>query len=283
MTLNLETWADISDYQNHRPGNDTWRPISFDKMRDAGAVGVAIRKSLGKVHDPSFERNWVAAGAAGLKRTIYWVPYVNFDMVPQLKVAGEWPSGGVFDEHLDIPAWVDVERRPIVPAWRVLPRLMQALNWTKAFFGVAEIYTAQSVWDTYYSRKLGWWKDWELVVANYQPQLYHLATHVLKSAVATQGISPAAPIGWRLGDNGRVLPSEKQWRQWQISADGNGQGPAFGVNSAAIDISFRQIRTDPEQPPDKMVELREAFGELRMLHNRETEVLAEIAAELGVT
>ena len=237
--MNLELWCDISQWQNGYPPAS----IDFFKMRDAGAIGVVIRKSVKLAHDAMFEPNWQDAGDAGLKRSIYWVPSIMLDAEAQKKVASEWPSGGPFEDQLDIPAWIDVELKSRLVLPEATRRILSLMQWSKERFGGTDVYTAPSVWNDFYSNRPGWDSDWDLIVANYRPALYTKPILELRSMIASAVIQPSLPIGW------------KTWRQWQISADGNGLGAAFGGNSFSIDISFRKIDADnPGVDPDAIID-----------------------------
>lgn len=254
--LNLETRTDISCLQNdcdmfnlaEKPG----KPINFAKMREAGATGVAIRKTLGVYHDPWFERNWLGAGDAELRRTVYCVPYVAYSSIVdrQLQVISTWQSGGDFDGQVDDPAWCDAERKHNLGLQLATNRLLPYMFHMQDVFGSVEIYTGLGPWQSWYSNKKGWIDDWGLVVANYVPYLYTLTVEALKERVAKLLISPSIPQGWKYDRSGNlVLPTAARWRQWQISADGNVLGEKFGVHSRDIDISFRQVESEPSPTP----------------------------------
>jgi len=286
MILNPELWCDIASWQNDYNPNDPvghpGKPIDFNKMRDAGAVGVVIRKSVGKNHDVWFERNWKGAGDAGLRRSVYVVPFVYDPIDPQINAAVAWPtSGGVFDGKLDIPAWDDVERKHALPLNTAIGRLLDYHNYVGAVLGKMDFYTAASVWDGFYSKAAGWAQDWELCVANYLPWAYSFSLVELKRQVAEQIVKPTLPIGWRFSKAGVAIPNHMGWRQWQISADGNGRGAEFGCHSKAVDLSFRQVPRVPGSPPDPMAQLREQFGLLKTLSNRQAEIMAEMERELA--
>lgn len=278
--LELETWTDISRYQNSSPGSNTLQPINFGQMQDQGVVGVCIRKTIGRYHDPAFELNWHHAGMVGLKRTVYCVPYVAYDMSRQQRAMTEWSSGGLFDGVCDIPAWDDVERKHKLSRSGAVSRLLPYHYAMVDTFGAAEFYTAKYVWNDFYSRAHGWQKDWGLVIASYTPSLYHLPITDLKGRVAQQIIHPAVPMGWLYNPNGNQIPSSERWEQWQISADGNKLGEQYGVHSRDIDISFRQGLLKPAPAPDSF--LQEKVIDLRELFGRMDDQLADIEEELFV-
>lgn len=254
--LDLSTWTDISRYQNSKPNSDTILPINFIRMQAKGVKGVVIRKSIGNRHDPAFEMNWQGAGDAGLKRSVYCVPFVSYGMDRQIRAMQDWPSGGVFTGSLDIPAWDDVERRHKLTRSQAISRLIPYHYEMRRAFGEVEFYTAKYVWQDFYSNQSGWHKDWGLVVANYRKDLYNFNIPQLRQMVAEQKIHPIVPTGWLKTTEGNMLPSHLRWEQWQISADGNNLGEAYGVHSPAIDISFRQGKL-PAPLPDDSSELRQ--------------------------
>ena len=266
--LDLSTYTDVSRYQNSRPGSSQLRAIDFKRMQDQGVTGVVIRKSIGVRHDPAFELNWHHAGMVeGLKRSVYCVPFVSYGMDRQIRAMQDWPSGGVFDGVCDIPAWDDVERRHKLTRSQAITRLLGYHYAMKIAFGEVEFYTAKYVWQDFYSKQPGWQADWGLVAASYRKDLYHFNIPQLKVMVAEQKIHPVVPTGWLKTREGNTLPSHLRWEQWQISADGNNLGEAYGVHSRDIDISFRQGELPDKQPPpadskliDLVVVLREAYG-----------------------
>src|SRR3990172_5308545 len=130
---NVELWTDISVYQN---GNNPGKPIDFVRMKLAGVAGVCIRKSTGFYRDSWFLRNWEGAGAAGLKRTFYVVPYYGYDTARQLRAAltivdargNEQPF---VPGPLDRPWWLDVE-------YRHTGKRDAAENWIIGYLGSLE-------------------------------------------------------------------------------------------------------------------------------------------------
>ncbi len=279
--LELTTWTDISRYNNSKPNSDTILPITFHRMQDQGVVGVCIRKTIGRFHDPAFEMNWQDAGDVGLLRTVYCVPYVAYDMTKQQLVMSTWPSGGLFDDKVDIPAWDDVERKHKLNLSQAITRLLPWHYAMKDTFGAAEFYTAKYVWQDFYSKAPGWQKDWGLVIANYRKDLYHLSILEIKKMVAEQRIYPDVPIGWLRDSDGNMIPSALRWKQWQISADGNELGSQYGVHGRDIDVSFRQV-TQVIPPPDPGSTLDEKVLELRAAWGVVGDILTEIEEEVHV-
>ncbi|KKN64481.1 hypothetical protein LCGC14_0490940 [marine sediment metagenome] len=279
--LELSTRTDISRFNNSRPADDTIRPIDFQRMVDQGVDGVCVRKSIGRFHDPAFEMNWQGAGDAGLRRTVYSVPYIRFDIGPQQLVMSTWPSGGVFDGRVDDPAWADIERKHDLPLSVAIARTLDFMYSMKDTFGECEVYTGKYVWQDFYSRRPGWHKDWALVIAQYRKDLYLKGVAAAKDMVANQVIHPNVPEGWLRDRTGNTIPSELRWEQWQIFADGDNLGNEYGCPSRDIDISFRQGKLLPPPPPDDsaledlVVSLREAWGVAG-------DVLTEIEEEVSV-
>lgn len=219
--MSYDLWADISINQNADALNP--RPIDFAKMKAAGAVGVCIRKSVGYYRDVAFQLNWDGAGAAGLKRTIYVVPFPQYNFTRQFTAMTTWADGSAFTEPLDRPMWLDVERNPYRTKSFAIAQILNYLYQLTAYFGSApDIYTAAWAWEPWYSTAKGWGDDWGLVVAAY-------------------GSLPRIPLGWRYRKDGSVVPTHASYRGWQFSADGNGLGREFGCHSAAVDLSWQRV------------------------------------------
>ena len=217
----FELWCDISINQNGDAINP--RPIDFVKMKSAGAVGVCIRKSVGYYRDISFPMNWEGAGLAGLKRTIYTVPYPQYNFDRQITAMTTWSDGSLFTGPLDRPMWLDVERNPYMTKQSAISIILLYLVRLSAHFGSKpDIYTAAWAWEPWYSLAKGWIEDWRLVVAAY-------------------GSIPRIPIGWAVTKLGTPIPRHTSYSGWQFSADGNGLGRQFGCHSAAVDLSWQRI------------------------------------------
>jgi hypothetical protein len=248
--MTYEVWTDISINQNKYADNPL--PIDFVKMRDAGVDGVCIRKSSGYYRDIAFEMNWAGAGDAGLKRTIYVVPYVGYGMERQWTAMTTLIVNGAvvpFEPTVDRPVWNDVEYRHRIAKTRAIEEILvyqyRLKNWSPKG---AEFYTAKSVWERYYSSKPGWINDWGLVVANYRPELY--GKSLAEIVAAAKLLTPIVPIGWvKDRDGNYVLPKSARWNGWQVAADGDGLGRALGVHSSAIDISLQVIASNGDLPP----------------------------------
>lgn len=248
MTIKTEVWTDIAINQNK--WRDNPQPINFVKMRDAGIDGVCIRKSTGYYRDTAFEMNWEGAGLAGLKRTIYVVPYVGYSIERQwtamttLIVHGDVVP---FVPAVDRPVWNDVEYRHRIAKARAIEEILEyqhrLQNWSPLG---AEFYTARSVWEEKYSDKPGWVDDWGLVIANYLEDLYGKP---LQDAIANAKTRyPSLPAGWRKDSNGLAVPDEEAWNGWQFMADGNKLGAALGVHSRDIDVSLQRVRKTTTEP-----------------------------------
>jgi len=216
MSYNLELWTDISGYQNLDPP----RPIDFVKMKAAGVNGVCIRKSIGYFQDKAFQMNWKGAGDAGLKRTVYVVPFVGYDDARQLAAM----ILNLDPTKLDRPAWLDIERAHTKGKQAGANMIIWFLNQLTVWSGVRpDIYTAKYAFETYYSSEPGWIDDTRLVVANYGAGI------------------PAIPKGWRVTGAGVAVPAMEAWTGWQYSADGNGLGRALGAHTFAIDLSWQKV------------------------------------------
>ena len=224
--MDLELWADICYYQN---GGDAanLRPVDFKKMRAAGVAGVCIRKSVGYYRDVAFDMNWDGAGFAGLKRTLYTVPYVGYDTQRQLTAMTTVVRNGIvtpFVPRLDRPMWLDCERTHAKGRQQATNEVMWYLVKLAEWYGEnPDIYTARYVWERYFSDKPGWVDGWRIVVANYGAGI------------------PTLPKGWRSRIDGTAVPAMQAWTGWQYSADGNGLGKALGCWSAAVDLSWQKV------------------------------------------
>ena len=213
--MNCEWWADISAFQNGLP----IKPIDFAKMRVAGIDGVCIRKSLGTLQDVAFKMNWDGAGAAGLKRTVYVVPYVQFSKERQLEAMIK-----DFDPaELDRPMWLDVERTHKLTLQQATAVILWFLYELENWGSKPDIYTNRYFFEGWYSKRGGWIDEHRLVVANYG------------------AVIPAIPAGWRTRMNGSVVEPMNAWSGFQYSADGNGLGKYLGCHSAAVDLSWEKV------------------------------------------
>lgn len=224
--MNLELWCDVSFYQN---GGDAARlkPIDFGKMRRAGVDGVCVRKSTGYYRDVAFDMNWDGANFAGLKRTLYTVPFIGYDTAKQLTAMTTVVRNGIvtpFLPKLDRPMWLDCERAHQKGRQQATNEVMWYLLKLTEWYGAnPHVYTNRYLFEQYFSDKPGWIDGWGIVVANYGAGI------------------PAMPKGWRFRTDGAVVPAMEAWKGWQYSADGNGQGSALGCWSSAVDLSWQKV------------------------------------------
>ena len=227
----FELWTDISVNQNCKPGNSTIYPINFAKMRAQGIDGVVIRKSFGTLRDPAFSANWLAAFAAGLKRSFYSVYYPQIDFERQVEAMTTFADRSPFNPApADRPPWADLEVSHGLPLSTAIKNTLAWLYRMKLWAGSVDIYTGQYRWNRYYSDKAGWCDDWRLVIASYGHGL------------------PLLPTGWQFHKDGTPTMRADVWDGWQYSADGNGLGSLLGCHSRDVDLSWRRIRLPEHQP-----------------------------------
>jgi len=274
--MNYELWTDISHYQNGAaPGG----PIDFARMKQAGAAGVCIRKSSGFYRDTWFERNWEAAGAAGLKRTFYAVPFVGYDFDRQWAAMTTRADGSPFDpSEVDRAPWCDVEYRHPLAVSTAIGLLLEWMHAMTEWGGKPNIYSAKYVWQDYYSKAKGWGEDWPLVAANYREGWYGLpVTEMIAKAVAAG--DPLTPLGWEYTKQGVMVPIRDRWTGWQFAADRNLLGATFGVKSRDIDLSIQRVADEPEPPvpptPEPPPDIAAWLKELRAAHATVGHVIAE--------
>jgi len=221
------TVIDISRHQGE---------IDFNVMKAAGAVGVAMRATIGNYYiDPNFYINWDKAGAAGLFRTAYHV------VKPSKTVASQMQhfSDAVGDRHPDfgIGGWVlDCE----------LDDGMDKRTITDNIWGCATKFSDHCGLDVFIYTRMSWfntftypgeWDNWPLWVARYT----------------------SAPEPWSDDDPDYLKPRPDEWddwAMWQYSADGNGQGAFYGASSPDIDINHAKdwifAGETPPTPPDEL-------------------------------
>ena len=201
--------CDISTYQG---------TVSFQRMEDAGAKFVIMRKQTGYYGDTKFFENLEKAKLTGLKIGAYGVPFVGYDINKQYDKFIE----GISPSDLDFPPFPDIERRHTYSQNKAITDVLAYTNKLKAWWGDAVFYTAKYIWQEMYSSAKGWIDDWDLWVANY-----------------TVSAEPFyIPIGWEFRKDGTPVAKADSYALWQFSADGNGRGAEFGAQSADIDLDW---------------------------------------------
>lgn len=200
--------TDISYYQGI---------VNFQKMEDAGAKYVIIRKQIGYNTDSRFWANFEAAKKTNLKVTIYGVPFIGWDIDRQLDTFLE----GLDPSDLDFPPEGDIERRHTYPKQYAINEVLEYMQGVQDWWGAASFYTAKFVWEEKYSSKPGWVEDWDLHVANYTTAVYPYYI----------------PVGWTHTKDGVLVPQDDRFGIWQYSADKNGLGPTYGCQSRDVDLN----------------------------------------------
>lgn len=175
------------------------------KAKAAGAVGVIIRATSGDYYiDQRFAANYDAAVDAGLLVGAYHV------FVPTCSAAGQ---SGLFlktvgDRLLHFPYVMDCELSNNQNPYTVTTNLKATLAYIpKVNNRLPMIYTRKYWWD-YNILASPDWASYPLWVAHY-----------------TTAPDPLLPRDWAT------------WTLWQFSADGNGLGSTYGVQSDSVDIN----------------------------------------------
>lgn len=176
-----------------------------------------IRASGGTIDDPQFARNWSETARLNIVRGAYHFFYVWVDPRAQAAhfagLVGTWDEKGNYHYGGQLPPMVDVEDGSL-PLWAILVwwgqlpgRLKEFVDEFYYLTGLrVGIYTRKTWWDRWMPKGLAWAYPLMLWVAQYGPP------------------PPWIPAGW------------SGWKFWQYSADGNGLGRQYGMQSAAVDI-----------------------------------------------
>ena len=219
--------------------------------------GVIARASHGEWPDRLFSQNYdKLTKRTRLGAYHYWKPAV--DSQSQVKMFASQLDGKSFQ----LPIFVDVEDTPAVNAPKTLAanlrEFIERLKLARPFDEIG-IYTRASYWDYYLKSAAPWAANFKLWVAHY-----------------TGASSPIVPGPWK-PDN---------WYLWQYSADGNGKGPEYGVQSTAIDLNrMNPHHADQPDQPDPLPVPTQPLPRLRVIRpvnvRREPRLLSERLATLG--
>jgi len=230
--------VDVSRYQG---------VMDWHKCAANGAKFAVCRATVGDyLTDPQLAANISGIQAAGLALGVYHV--VTPSDSTGRTITAEKQMNRLFEAikgvPLDLPIVLDCEvDNGETPA--EMAALIQ--DCTKIilqkYYLLPEkpiIYTSAGWWNPHVQRST-WWNSLPLWVANY-----------------TTAAKPLLPADW------------SQWVFWQWSADGNGQGPAYGAQSASIDLNrfdtvtgaIHGITIGAVQPPElpEYVYTREAIN-----------------------
>ena len=232
------TYLTVCDISRHNG------EIHFPTMFAAGAVGVAIRATVGDYYtDPRFYTNWDKAGEAGLVRTAYHVTRPMCKAGSQIKrffdvVGDRLPEFGKYGWVADNECADGANVRTITDLlWRTMSEFSfhagaPAFNYTRC---------------EWFNRNTtaGAWDKFPLWVARYT----------------------TAPRPWSDDPRDIYKPRDyDDWEMWQWSADGNLRGREFGaipepgapepsmdLNRAKPDIFEGAIPPEePEEPPHEI-------------------------------
>jgi len=193
--------VDISVYQG---------AINWAQMATTNAQFVWMRAAIGKYLDPRLGEYSIGAKNHGFPYGFYYVirPATTSDWKEQVQA------------HANIEGLYSPPLTPVVDCEIDGGLSKQALGdwifkYQARFFEltghVLMIYTRASWWDLHVYRN-DWAKIHPLWVAHYGAQ------------------TPTLPADWG------AISQPKTWSLWQYSADGNGMGDAYGVQSASIDL-----------------------------------------------
>jgi len=234
--------VDVSRYQG---------VMDWHKCAANGAKFAVCRATVGDYYtDTAYAANINGIQAAGLALGVYHVvtpsdstgrKITAGDQMGYFRTQSTEASGNNFPFGMDMPVVLDCELdRNASPAiMTALIRECAAIVyfWSKT---LPIIYTSAGWWNPHVQRSQEW-HDCPLWVANY-----------------TTAAKPLLPADW------------SQWVFWQWSADGNGQGPAYGAQSASIDLNrfdtvtgaIHGITIGAVQPPElpEYVYTREAIN-----------------------
>ena len=227
--------VDVSRYQG---------VMDWHKCAANGAKFAVCRATVGDyLTDPQLAANISGIQAAGLALGVYHVvtPFDGAGRKITAQMQMDYFRRAVEDADIDLPFVLDCELdRGASPA--VMTALIRscASIYHVAYHEPPIIYTSAGWWNPHVLRSPNW-KAYPLWVANY-----------------TTAAKPLLPADW------------SQWVFWQWSADGNGQGPAYGAQSASIDLNrfdtvtgaIHGITIGAVQPPElpEYVYTREAIN-----------------------
>lgn len=252
---------DISFYQK----DDTTQPIQFAMMKDK-AEFIILRAGQGDWEDSEYKNSYAGAGAVGLPRGAYW--YYDNRYHPQRQA--ELFAKTVQDAgKLELEMWVDIEQREYTTSpyagWKnwydFIERLKQL---TTARIG---IYTGAYYWKEFTQAappvNLRYFGQYPLWIAQYPNN--------------PNGFIPTVPAPWI------------EWTYWQYTDQGNGR--AYGVQSAEIDLNFyngslddfraryKITQTEKEDTPMYLVEVKLLYKtNLRPNPNTDNTPIASYAA-----
>ena len=194
--------VDVSRYQ----GNMDWQKCAAN-----GAKFAVCRATVGDYYtDTAYAANVTGITLAGLALGVYHVvtPCDNTGRT----ITAEMQMGYLFKAiqgvPLDLPIVLDCELdRGAAPSamTELIQRCVGTILGKRTIHPI--IYTSAGWWNPHVWRG-PMWKSCPLWVANY-----------------TTAAKPLLPADW------------STWVFWQWSADGNGQGPAYGAQSASIDLN----------------------------------------------
>ena len=248
MTKVTETIIDVAEGNFYdEPDRKAW---DLDALAASDAKGVILRAGGvsyggGIFKDPDFE--W----AYNLLRGFTLLPigaYFLFQPQGTANAHSDHFNTLVEGKTFELGHWWDVELNPKA----IGPKTFRERLWKAAQDGPqpAGIYTRGYFWNDHVNKdgKIGQeWQDLPLWIARYSTS----ASHPWDNDTA----SKLRPRPW------------VDWQRWQWSADGNGMGAYYGVQSAATDRNREKqaIVLPPEPPPTGSTTLEIVGGSLEVL------------------
>lgn len=208
--------------------------VDFATMRAAGVELVMMRLSIGDQTDVRFSDNYAGARAAGLRVGVYHA------VKPSISVAAQWTRivDSLAGRALDVPLALDCEvedgQNPSTIA-TVIEGLAQ--KYALLFGEYPLIYTRAT-----------WWNVWTIYKPIFKLCPLWVARYFSGEHPWNDAPDTMRPRDWNT------------FALWQFSADGNGLGAAYGVESDDIDLNkggaetlagtLALLRGQPLPPPE---------------------------------
>lgn len=173
-----------------------------------------------------------------LPRGFYWYFRPNHTPVEQANYFADLLLG----ERNDLGLVCDIENSAGLLPGDLQNRIKTFLDTLEARGHSPIIYTRASFWNFAVGNP-SWASQYPLWCARY----------------TTFGDTPTMSGPWA---DGRFKPSSwDQWEYWQFSADGNGLGSRFGVESGSIDLNVKRVPLN--EPPEEPIDITQELAAIR--------------------